>query len=313
MGSVGHRRGCVLVLDERVVPARTQSEPRLAADRDVFRRNFDRASFVFSHRLAGHPLFALDRLLELAKKMAEDPRDVYFNAGDIRVDQRWDQVPVCALPIDELLRRIETAGAWIILRYAEKDPEYAALMDECIAEIEALLGRDLSKLIKLRNAIVFITSPDRVSSYHMDHECNFLLQISGTKTISVFNRYDREVLPESEIERFWAVDTNAAIYKPHLQERAATFVMTAGQGVHIPVNSPHWVKNGPQVSVSLSVNFHFHDKILGDVYRANYWLRRAGLHPNPPQHSPMIDHAKRAAYSSVRSLNVARRRLIGKA
>jgi hypothetical protein len=302
----------VHVVGERALLPRTPTELHLDADRDELRRNFDRTSFVFSHRLAGHPLFALDRLLELAKKMAEDPRDVYFNAGDIRVDQRWDQVAACDLPVDEILRRIETAGAWIILRYAEKDPEYAALLDECIAEIEALLGRDLSKLIKLRNAIVFITSPDRISSYHMDHECNFLLQISGTKTISVFNRYDREVLPETEIERFWAADTNAAIYKPHFQDRAATFLLTPGQGVHIPVNSPHWVQNGPQVSVSLSVNFHYHDSILGDIYRANYWLRRLGLNPSPPHRSPIVDHAKRVAFSSARSLNHARRRLIGK-
>jgi hypothetical protein len=295
------------------VLTRTPSDQRLlTADPDLFRRNFDRTSFVFSHRLTGHPLFAPDRLLALAKQMAQDPRDVYFNAGDIRVDQRWDQIAACDLPIDELLRRIETAGAWIILRYAEKDPEFAVLLDECIAEIEALSGRNLSKSMKLRNAIVFITSPHRISTYHIDHECNFLLQISGTKTISVFDRYDREVLPETEIERFWAVDNNAAVYKPQYQDRASTFVMTPGQGVHIPVNSPHWVKNGPQVSISLSVNFHYHDKILGDIYRANYWLRRMGLHPNPPQHSPMVDRAKRVAFSSARNLNLARRRLIGK-
>ena len=284
----------------------------LTPDPELFRRDFDRASFVFTHRLADHPLFTMDRLLALAKEMAEDPSDVYFDAGDVRVDQRWDQVAPCNLSLDELLRRIENAGAWIILRRAEKDPEYAALLDECIAEIEALAGKSLSKSMKLRNAIVFITSPHRVSAYHIDHECNFLMQVTGRKTISVFNRYDRDVLPETEIERFWTIDNNAAVYKPHHQDRALTVELTPGQGVHIPVNAPHWVKNGPEVSISVSINFHYHDTILGDIYRANYWLRRLGLRPKPPQHIPILDNAKRVALGSARNLNQARRRLIGK-
>jgi hypothetical protein len=283
----------------------------LQPDLQVFRSNFDRKSFDFAHGLAGHPLFTTERLLMLAQEMAEDPGDVYYDAGDIRVDQRWDHVPPSQLPLDELLRRIETAGAWIILRRAEKNPEYAALLAECIAEIESLSGRDLSKM-KLHNAIVFITSPHRVSAYHIDHECNFLLQIAGSKTISVFDRYDRDVLPEAELERFWAVDTNAAIYKPQFQDRAASFALTPGRGVHIPVNSPHWVKNGPEVSISLSINFHYHDNVLGDIYRANYWLRRLGLNPNPPQQHPVLDNAKRIAFASARSLRTARRRFSGK-
>ena len=34
-----------------------------------------------------------------------------------------------------------------------------------------------------------------------------------------------------------------------------------GQGVHIPVDAPHWVRNGPVVSVSLNINFHYLDAI----------------------------------------------------
>lgn len=287
-------------------------DAKLSSDPAVFRANFDRASFVFAHRLAGHPLFAPGRLLQLAKTMAQDPADVYYDAGAVRVDQRWDEVSPCALGVTELLERIENAGAWIILRRAEKDPEYAALLDACMAEVEALSGRDLRASMKLRNAIVFITSPERVSSYHIDRECNFLLQIAGSKTISVFDRFDRDVLPETELEAFWSRDNNAARYKPHLQDRAQTVTLTPGQGIHIPVNAPHWVKNGPEVSISLSINFHYRDSVLSDVYRANYWLRRAGLRPQPPEHSALLDRAKRVAVATARGLERARRRVAGK-
>jgi len=286
-----------------VAPAeRAAGSPWLIADQSRFRADFDRRSFAFGHRLADHHLFAPERLLALARDLARDPRDVYYDAGQVRVDQRWDQTAICDLPIDYLFNRIETAGAWIVLRRAEKDPEYAHLLEGCMNEIEALAGRDLSRLIKLRNAIVFINSPHRISSYHIDRECNCLLQVRGRKTVSVFDRYDRDVLPEDEIERFWAVDNNSALYKPQYEDRASKFELEPGSGVHIPVNSPHWVQNGSEVSISLSINFHYRDAVLGDVYRANYWLRRAGLRPAPPERSPTAAKIKSTVYGVARAL-----------
>jgi len=285
---------------------------RLIVENELFSRNFDREPFSFEHGLAEHPLFAPEHLLRLAKQMAEDPRDIYYDAGDVRVDQRWDQTPVCDLPIDELLHRIETAGAWIVLRRAEKHPDFAALLDACMEEIQALSGRDLRSTVKFRNAIVFMNSPNRISAYHIDRECNCLLQIRGTKKISIFDRDDRDVLPDVEIERFWTVDNNSAVYKPPLQDRARVFDLTPGCGVHIPVNAPHWVQNGPEVAVSLSINFHYHDALLADVYRANYWLRRLGLRPVPPRRSPLRDAVKSTLYRSARALHTTTRRLIAR-
>ncbi len=283
-----------------------------AANAERFAREFDKASFRFSHRLADHALFDPDRLLRLARHMASDPNDVYYDAGDIDIDQRWDRTAKCTLPIDELLRRIETAGAWVVLRRAEKDPEYGALLNACMSEIESLSGRDLGRAMKVRNAIIFINSPNRVSTYHIDRECNFLLQVRGTKTISIFDRADRVVLPEEEIERFWAVDNNAAVYKPQHQDRAAMYELHPGDAVHIPVNMPHWVRNGPTVSVSISINFQYHDAILADIYRANHWLRRIGLRPTPPHRSPLADEVKRFALRSARGIHNTTRHLTGR-
>jgi hypothetical protein len=277
---------------------------------DQFARDFDREPFAFDHALAGHPLFAPEHLLELAKEMAHDKRDVYYDAGDVRVDQRWDQTPVCDLPIDALLERIKTAGAWIVLRKADKRPEFAAILDACIDQVETLSGLDLRRMMKVRNAIIFINSPHRISTYHIDRECNCLLQIRGSKTLHIFDRNDREVLPEEEIEKFWAIDNNSAVYKPHLQDRARVFELTPGRGVHIPVNAPHWVQNGPEVSVSLSINFHYHDALLADVYRANYWLRKLGVRPAAPRKSPLLDAVKSGVYRSMRVLHGGTRRLV---
>jgi hypothetical protein len=134
-----------------------------------------------------------------------------------------------------------------------------------------------------------------VTSYHIDRECNFLLQIRGEKDLFVFDREDREVLPEEEIERFWSVDNNAAIYKRQLQSRAITYKLAPGMGAHIPVNCPHWLRNGDNISISLSVNFQFLDSMRANLYRANYMLRKFGLRPSAPGTSPALDRAKALA------------------
>ncbi|MGO9848539.1 MAG: transcriptional regulator [Methylocella sp.] len=274
--------------------------PFLEVDRILFEREFDRHCFAFTHRLSDHPLFQPDRLRRLARYLARDPNDVYFDAGDVRVGQRWDQVPGRDIPLEEVVQQLDMAQAWIVLRFAQKDPEYAQLLDACMNEIVAMSGKDLGKVMKERNAIIFLNSPNRITPYHIDRECSLLFQIQGRKTISIFDQTDREVLPETEIERFWAVDNNAAIYKPEYQSRATVFELMPGQGVHIPVGAPHWVQNGPEASVSLNINFHYRDAIAADIYRANYWLRRIGLTPTPPHHSAFRDSIKRRFFPPAR-------------
>ncbi|GAC1539630.1 MAG: hypothetical protein NVS2B17_15070 [Candidatus Velthaea sp.] len=222
----------------------------------------------------------------------EHPEDLYFDFGDVAIGQRWKEVSKDR-PVDVLMKQIETSKAWIVLRAAERDPEYKALLAECMKEVEALAGQDFSKVMKLQNAIVFMNSPHRISAYHIDRECNCLLQIVGSKQVHVFDRSDRDVLPEHEIEAFWAVDNNAPVYKPQFEDRAAIVELHPGDALHIPVNSPHWVQNGPEVSISLGINFHYRDAILGDIYRFNYWMRRCGFEPRPPLQSPLEDNVKR--------------------
>jgi hypothetical protein len=279
--------------------ARTVPASLLQGEPELFHAGFNSQPYGFRHRLAENALFALPPLLALTQAMSRNPADIYYDAGSVGVGQRWDEVPPSGMAADQLLKRIESAGAWIILRRADKFPRYGELLDRCIGEIETLSDRDIDALMQLKCAIVFINSPHRISSYHIDRECNWLLQIAGEKTVHVFDKNDREVLPEQEIERFWAADPNAAVYKPQLENRAKIFRLRPGDGVHIPVGCPHWVQNGDQVSVSLSINFHFKERLSANVYRANYMLRRLGFAPRPPGQSIFCDRMKAAAYRPV--------------
>jgi hypothetical protein len=284
--------------------------PIIGVDGEEFREEFNRRAFAISHSLAAEQLFQLPSLMKLAERtLKTHPAHVHYDAGEIRVDQRWNEVPKAVFSPQEALRRIEHCGAWFIFKAVQLDPEYKPFLERGLGEIKALIGPKINSQILVEDLLIFVTSPNRISSYHIDRECNFLLQIRGNKTVYIFDRNDREVLPEEEIERFWSVDHNAARYKPHLQDRAASYRMTPGMGVHIPVNFPHWVKNDDNVSVSLSVNFQFKDTLRANVYRANFLLRKMGMKPTPPEKSPALDAVKSYAMQSAMWARKAYRRL----
>jgi hypothetical protein len=279
-------------------PAKTgRFFPSVPAD---FREKFDNKPFVVSHNLtASHPLFAMSRMRKLANFLRNNNFHVHYDVGNVGVGQRWDAVPKGVMTFEAAIERIENAGAWIFLKQVEQDPEYGELLESMMAEVSELSGRDIKREMKLMEAIIFITSPNRITSYHIDRECNFLLQVSGDKEISVFDREDRDVLPEKEIETFWSKDSNAAKYREQYQNRANVFQMTPGNGVHIPVNCPHWLQNGNNVSISFSVSYQFKDSRRKFVYQSNYYLRRMGLNPTPPGRSSVRDAAKRIAMGTA--------------
>lgn len=265
-----------------------------------FREKFDKEPFEFKHSLlADHPLFQIDRLKELARYLQAHNCHVHYDAGDIRINQRWDSYPEKKLTFEETFDRVDNAGAWIFLRQIETDPEYGALLNLFMEEMSDMTGRDIKRERKLMEGIIFITSPNRVTSYHIDRECSILMQINGQKQISIFDRDDRDVITEKEIETFWSADNNAAIYREQLQDRAHIYQLKPGNAVHIPVNCPHWLKNGDNVSISLNVNYQFKDTRRKYIYQSNYYLRKLGMNPVPPGKSPLRDYAKNLAMGTL--------------
>lgn len=277
-------------------PAARQSRPPfLLIDCEEFRQNFNKRHFIVGHRLCGHPLLSLPRIIELVRETAlYRPDDLYFDAGVTDLNERWGSSPA-PFPVDETIRRIETADAWIVVKCAEKNPAYAGLLADCMSDLLEISGPELERHMRYKKMDIFVTSPNRITTYHIDSESGFLLQIEGSKDISLFRQDDREVLPEEEIERFWTVDRNAPRYKPHLEHRADQLRLEPGAGVHIPINAPHWIQNGNNLSISVSINYHVFASERANIYRVNYYLRnKLGLTPTPPFRSPARDFVKRS-------------------
>ena len=281
----------------------------LDIDAETFRTHFDRKPFLFRHHIADHPLFRLTRLAELARTLP--PSIVEYNAGKIPVSlPDWENTPYTGLSAEETVRRIEECGSWIVLKRAEAAPDCLQLLNEVLDEIEPL-SEPIEPGMCEREGAVFVTSPSSVTPYHMDHEINFLLQIRGSKTVSVFSASDREVLSELELEKHFsgpAIHRNMVFHERY-QERATVFELKAGYGLHIPTTDPHWIKNGDQVSVSFSAAFKTRASLhRGAVYRLNGQMRSVGLRPAPYGKGSFRDaikyQASRAVGRAQRMLNI---------
>jgi len=272
--------------------------PIFDAGNPGFKKDFDEKPFQFKHCFtADHPMFSLPRIRQILDHDVLK-HHAYYDHGPIVINQVWKNLPERKLTSKEVFDNIDTASGWMMLRHLELDPEYNELLQQSLEEVKQLTGRAIDEDKKSQEAIIFFTSPNRITAYHIDRECNLLMQVKGNKEMNIFDRNDRDVTPETELETFWSKDNNAGKYKPEFQDRAFVYQMTPGTGVHIPVNSPHWLKTPNNMSISFSISYQYKDTRRKHVYQANYYLRRMGLNPTPPGKSALLDNTKRAVVSA---------------
>ena len=272
-------------------------------DEAAFQENYNVRPFVLQHQLASHTLLQLDHLTGLAQMYAEKyPGRFYHDVGRAEVGRGWDYATRRAFSAEEAIHQIATADAWMILKGVQILPEYNELLHTILSEIHEVSRRDFLNQTRLRNISIIITSPGRITPYHMDADCNYLLQMSGSKSVYVFNGADRTVVTPEELEAFYGGNINSASFKQETQEKAWKFDLSPGLGVHVPVTFPHWVQNGNAVSISASINFCFNDRTVPDIHRINRYLRKAGLQPTLPGQSALRDGVKKMAASTLRTL-----------
>jgi hypothetical protein len=273
-----------------------------------FRQNFPNQGFKIGHRLCDEAAFQLPRLVELAKRLPENLVEYY--SGGVSVGQRNKGYPKTGLSVVETVRRIEESGSWMVMKNVEVDAEYngflRTLLDEWYREIDPRQRELLRGDCHREHAFLFISSPNSVTPYHLDDEHNFLLQIRGTKQVSMWDPSDREVVsePEMESQLEFFHDANYERYLPYqeaFQTRARVFELNPGEGLHFPFGAPHWVKNGSQVSISFSITFRSGlSERLAKIYFVNKRLRRIGLTPTPPARSQWRDSLKSGAFQAAR-------------
>ncbi|WP_237225629.1 JmjC domain-containing protein [Rubinisphaera sp. JC750] len=289
------------MIDSVAQPAvSSRSQEWLSWDDREFRSHFSREPFLIQHTLNDHPLFQMDRLLELVKSLPE--KSIEYNAGKIPVSVSHDQTPRNGLSAEETVRRIAECESWLVLKYIEQDPDYAELLEQCLAQVRPLSEPIAPGMMK-PHAFVFITSPGSVTPLHVDPEHNFLLQIRGQKTVRMFDGNNPEFVTHEELENFYCDRGRNLVLKEENRDRGWKFQLPAGQGLHFPVTFPHWVENSDEISISFSITFRTPDlDRRRALYRTNDRLRKMGLNPKPPGRNRLRDNACYHAFRACRKI-----------
>lgn len=262
----------------------------LAANADAIRAQFERGPFLISHTLCDHPLLQLPRLIELATALP--PSEVEFNNADIPLDQEYLKTPQNGLSISETLNQIENCRSWMVLKHIEHDPAYRQLLLECLDQIRPFT-EPITPGMCIPQAFIFVSSPGAVTPFHCDPEHNFLLQVRGIKQMAVFDRDDPAVVTQVQLEDKVNGDHRNLPFTPDKHRLEKLFSLLPGNGLHVPMHCPHWVKVGDTVSVSFSITFRSRISARREgVLRINSHLRKFGWNPVKPGQNTTNDEMK---------------------
>lgn len=262
-----------------------------------FHARFNRAPFQFQHNLVGHPLFELPRMAQLAETLldVEGPTALRWKSNKTTPDAKWDQLPPSEqiASVSEAIANLNQSGSGVVLYRVQQDPEYMAVLDQAINEMEVMLERPLRPDITWKDCYIFMTSPNGVTPYHIDHGATCLMQVHGKRKAHLWHQEDRSILTEPEIEGFYMGDLGAANYSVEKEAKAMVYDMTPGVGVHHPSLAPHHYKNGDTYSVAVGIHLFLKPSDLkARAFQANALLRQMGLKPSPVGRSPWRDKAK---------------------
>ena len=198
----------------------------------------------------------------------------------------------------DVIRDLHNANAWLTLLNVEDDPGMAEIMNTQLDQLESGMTAKQGKRVKMRKrvAFVFVSSPNSVTPVHYDIEHSLLMQVSGSKTVSI-GRFESDAVRRHEFDRYW---DGAHGRIETLQPEEAAYTMTPGHAVYIPPGTPHWVHNGPDISLSVTLTYFTAATVRENrVESFNAVLRRRHMKPREPGHSATVDRAKVCALGAL--------------
>jgi hypothetical protein len=261
------------------------SDRLLELDRDTCIDAIARREFGIHHNLADHPLLSLEAIAKLADALPPGAVERHEAKQPLLVP---GGCPDLSGPPSETVRTIETNGRWMVLWNLEQIAAYGRLLDEILDEVVPFLPAREGGMGR-REVFLFLSAPNAVTPVHFDPEHNFLLQIRGSKEINV-GRFPDIAWERREFDRYHAGGHRNLEEIPPVSSK---FLMRPGDGVYMYPWAPHWVFNGPSVSISLSITFRTRrSQRIEYVHLLNGHLRRYGLSPLPAGESEFVDRVK---------------------
>ena len=241
----------------------------------------------FVHHLHEDDRLTIEAVADLADRLPRESVIYDTAAQPLLVPQGGPPRGALSRPGD-VIRDLENANAWLTLLNIEADPAYADLMNTRLDELESgmLAGRGTARH---RVAFVFVSSPNSVTPAHFDIEHSLLMQVSGSKQVS-FGRFETDADRWHEVDRYWD-GSHGRIES--LPSELASYSLSPGRGVYIPPVAPHWVHNGPAISLSVTLTYFTTATERENMIEAfNARLRRLRIAPRHAGQSATADKAK---------------------
>ncbi len=287
----------------------THWTPMRSADRAIFGRetrskfgaHYPEGPHQLRHALDRHPLLDIEALADLAERLPES--SVEYNRGDLPIGV--DGKPgTTGLSIAETIRQVREANSWAVLKNVEQVASYEALLMDLLGELrEAIESRTGPMLTP--QAFIFISSPNAVTPYHFDPEHNILLQIEGSKTMTQFPAGDPRFAPDEMHESYHSGGPRELTWDDGFLADGKQFALGPGDAVFVPVMAPHFVRNGPDSSISLSItwrsNWSYNES---DARGLNHLLRQRGFAPTAPGRWPAQNRTRAYTFRTLRKLGM---------
>ncbi|MFZ0846957.1 MAG: cupin-like domain-containing protein [Pseudolabrys sp.] len=272
-----------------------------AANGTAFANAFPALPFAIRHRLAGDPLFSLARIVDLVRKLPAD--SIEYNSGKVSIGQDPKAIPVVDLDPAEVVRRIETCGAWMVLKHVDTHPAYRAVLEQALLSVARANGHASLKDAGFEDirGFLFVSSPNATTPFHVDAEDNIFAHIHGEKYFTICDNRDGSVVSDDEIEHSITKHRNVA-YSPDYESKSTCYSMQPGDGVFVPYLWPHWVRTGSKYSISLAITWKTEEAMRkNDITVVNSMLRRIGLPQRAPGYNPPLDAIKLALFRAAKA------------
>ncbi|WP_375451077.1 cupin-like domain-containing protein [uncultured Devosia sp.] len=274
----------------------------LTADEAAFEALFPLKPFRIRHGLAGDARLTLPAILELVKAM---PRDrIEYNSGKAAVSQDPTTTPLVDLDPEEVINKIETAGAWMVLKRIEIHPTYKGLLEQALMSVATARGHASLKDAGFSDiqGFLFVSSPGSTTPFHLDSEDNFFVQIHGDKIFNVYDNQDHAIASDDQIEHCITKHRNLK-FEDGYRAKEMHNDLKPGEGVFVPYLWPHWVRTKDTYSISVAITWKTKAvKRRNDLYVFNSLLRDRGLAQAAPGARPLLDAVKLTAFRTINAL-----------
>jgi hypothetical protein len=272
---------------------------------DDSRRQFDSCypeqAGLLDHNMFSHELLTLEALARLGTALPE--KSVEYNPGDLPVGIKPEDVPGNVMTIGDTIRKIDQSASWAVLKNIEQVPEYEAMLRALLSEIRPILEAKTGQMLKPQGYI-FVSSPNAVTPYHFDPEHNILLQLRGEKWMTTFPAGNARYAADEIHEGYHLGGHRNLDWQDDFEAEGTRHHLTPGKAIFVPVMAPHYVKVGPEPSISLSITWRSDWSFAeADARAFNGWLRKRGMTPKAPGRFPARNKAKALAWRVLRKIS----------